>query len=120
MKYSTKTGLEQAALDAIDSSIGNNPVMNDCKLGHHPFCKKPPIDSLNRTALSGQESRFKDFTATPFSTTDSWSSKLFPPRNITATPRGGGGGRSNKTTISNKTALSIDDDTTVATLINIL
>jgi hypothetical protein len=49
----------------------------------------------------------KDFTATPFSTTDSWSSRLFPPKNITRSPQGG---RSNKTAISN------DDDTTVATL----
>jgi hypothetical protein len=104
-------------LDAIDKIIDNNPVIQERKLGHHPFRKKQPIESLNRTTLSGQESRFKDFTATPFSSTYSWSSKLFPPRNITTKQRrGGGDSRSNKTPTSNKTALSIDDDTTVATL----
>jgi hypothetical protein len=119
LKYNMQTGSEQEALDAIDSSIiSNNPVIPDRKLGHHPFRKKQPIESLNRTALSGQESRYKDFTTTPFSSTDSWSSKLFPQENITTKMRGGGGGgsQSDKTTTSNKTTLSIDDDTTVATL----
>jgi hypothetical protein len=110
LKYNNQKGFEQSDLDKIDSIILNNPLLTDRKLRHHPFRKRQPIESLNLTALSGQESRFKDFTATPFSTTDSWSSKLFPPRNITTTPRGGGGGR------SNKTAISIDDDTTIATL----
>jgi hypothetical protein len=108
MKYNNHTGFKQSDLDKIDSIIANNPSMTDRKLHHHPFRKRQPIESLNRTALSGQENRFKDFTATPFSTTDSWSSRLFPPRNITTTPRGGG--------LSNKTAISIDDDTTIATL----
>jgi len=108
MKYNNQTGFEQPDLDKIDSIIANNPTMSNRKLHHDPFRKKQPIESLNLTALSGQESRFKDFTATPFSTTDSWSSRLFPPRNITTTPRGGGR--------SSKTAISIDDDTTVATL----
>jgi hypothetical protein len=66
---------------------------------------------LNLTAISGQENRFKDFTATPFNTTDYWSRRLFPPRNITTKSRGAGGR-------STKTAISIDDDTTVATLAN--
>jgi hypothetical protein len=83
LKYNMQIGFEQDALDANDKIIVNNPVMNGRKLGHHPFCKKQPIESLNRTALSGQESRYKDVTATPFSSTDSWSSKLFSPRNIT-------------------------------------
>jgi hypothetical protein len=117
LKYNMQTGFEQDALEAIDKIIAKNPVMNGRKLGHHPFPKKQPIESLNRTALSGQECRNKDFTATPFSSTDSWSSKLFPPRNIsTKQRRGGGDSKSNKTPTSNKTALSIDDDTTVATL----
>jgi hypothetical protein len=51
----------------------------------------------------------KDFTATPFNTTYSWSSRLFPPRNITTAPRRGGAR-------STKTAISIDDDITIATL----
>jgi hypothetical protein len=88
-----ETGSEQAALDTIDSIIANNPVMKDCKLRHHPFLKEQPIESLNRTALSGQEGRFKGFTATPFSTNNSWSSRLFPPGNITTAPQGGGRGR---------------------------
>ena len=108
MKYNNQTGFDQTDLDKIDSIITNNPTMTGRKLHHNPFRKKQPIESLNLTALSGQESRFKNFTATPFSTTDSWSSRLFPPRNITTSPRGGGR--------SNKTAISIDDDTTVATI----
>jgi hypothetical protein len=108
MKYNVNTGFDQTDLEKIDSIISNNPLTTGRKLHHHPFRKKQPIESLNMTALSGQESRFKNFTATPFSTTDSWSSRLFPPRNITTSPRGGGR--------SNKTAISIDDDTTVATL----
>jgi hypothetical protein len=40
LKYNTQTGFEQAALDAIDNIIGNNPVMQDRKLGHYPFRKK--------------------------------------------------------------------------------
>lgn len=113
MKYNDTTGFAQVDLDKIDSIIANIALMTDRKLHHHPFRKKQPIESLNLTALSGQERRFKDFTATPFSTTNSWSSRLFPPRNITTSPTsrgGGGGGR------STKTAISIDDDTTIATL----
>jgi uncharacterized coiled-coil protein SlyX len=83
--------------------------MKDRKLQHHPFRKKQPIESLNLTAISGQENWFKDFTATPFNTTDSWSTRLFPPRNITTASRGAGGR-------PKKTAIAIDDDTTVATL----
>jgi hypothetical protein len=109
MKYNNQIGSKQTDLDEIDSIIANNPLMPDRMLYHNPFRKKQPIESLNLTALSGQESRFKDFTATPFNTTDSWSSRLFSPRNITTAPRGGGGR-------STKTAISIDDDTTVATL----
>jgi hypothetical protein len=109
MKYNNQTGFEQLDLDKIDRIIANNPLVTDRKLHHNPFRKKQPIESMNLAALSGQENRFKNFTATPFSTADSWSSRLFPPRNITTTPRGGGGGR------SNKTATSIDDDTTTAT-----
>jgi hypothetical protein len=93
VKYNSQTGFEQKDLEKIDSIIANNPL----------------IESLNHTTLSGQEIRFKDFTATPFNTTDSWSSKLFPPRNITTAPRRGGGR-------STETAISIDDDTTIATL----
>jgi hypothetical protein len=83
--------------------------MKDRKLHHYPFWKKQPIESLNLTAISGQENQFKDFTATPFTTTDSCSNRLFPLRNITTASRGVGG-------CSTKTAISIDDDTTVATL----
>jgi hypothetical protein len=83
LNYNMQTGFEQEALDSIDNIIVNNPVMQDRNLGHHPFRKKLPIESLNRTTLSGKENRLKDFTATPFSSTDSWSCKLFPPRNIT-------------------------------------
>jgi hypothetical protein len=71
LKYNMQTGFEQEDLDAIDKIIVNNPVMQDRNLGHHPFRKKQPIESLNRTALSGQEGRLKDFTATPFTSTDS-------------------------------------------------
>jgi hypothetical protein len=109
LKYSNKTGFLQEDLEKIDSIIANNPLLKDRKLHHHPFRKKQPIESLNLTAISGQENRFKDFTATPFTTTDSWSNRLFPPRNITTASRGVGGR-------STKTAISIDDDTTVATL----
>jgi hypothetical protein len=109
MKYNNQTGFVQEDLKKIDSIIANNPLMKDQKLQHHPFRKKQPIESLNLTALSGQENRFKDFTATPFNTTDSWSNRLFPPRNITTASRGAGGR-------STKTAVSFDDDTTVATL----
>jgi hypothetical protein len=117
LKYNMQTGFEQEDLNAIDKIIVNNPMMNGRKFEHHPFRKKQPIESSNTTALSGQESRYKDFTATLFSSTDSWSSKLFPPRNITTKQRRGGGeSRSNKTPTSNKTGLSIEDDTTVATL----
>jgi hypothetical protein len=95
--------------------------MNGRKFGHNLFRKKQPIESSNIKAVSGQESRYKDFTATPFSSTDLWSSKLFSPRNITTKQRrGGGDSRSNKTPTSNKTGLSIDDDTTVATLRDIV
>jgi hypothetical protein len=109
LKYNNQTGFVQEDLKKIDSIIANNPLIKDRKLQHHPFRKKQPIESLNRTSISGQENRFKDFTATPFNTTDSWSNILFPPRNITTASRGAGGR-------STKTAISIDDDTTVATL----
>jgi hypothetical protein len=56
MKYNNQTGFEQKDLNKIDSIIANNPLMKDQKLQHHPFCKKQPIERLNLTALSGQES----------------------------------------------------------------
>jgi hypothetical protein len=111
IKYNNQTGFDQKDLDMINSITTNNPLMKDRKLHHHPFRKKQPIESLNLKALSEQESRFKEFTATPFGTLDSWSSRLFPPKNITTLPQGEGGR-------STKTAISIDDDTTIATLAN--
>jgi hypothetical protein len=63
LKYNMQTGFEQESLDAIDKIIDNNPVMQEHNLGHHPFRKKQPIESLNRTALSGQESQLNSFQA---------------------------------------------------------
>jgi len=96
----------QSDLEKIDKIIVNNPVKNDRTLKTNPFRKKQEIESLNTDALSAQENKYKNFTATPFQSTASWSSKLFPPRNIT-TQRGGR---------STKTAISIDDDNTITTL----
>jgi hypothetical protein len=91
-----KTGFEQEDLNAIDKIIVNNLVRNGRKFGHYPFRKKQQVESSNITAVSGQDSRYKDFTATPYSSTNSWSSRLFPPRNITTKQRrGGGDSRSN-------------------------
>jgi hypothetical protein len=55
IKYNNKTGFVQEDLEKIDNIIANNPVMKDRKLQHHPFRKKQPIESLNLTAISGQE-----------------------------------------------------------------
>jgi hypothetical protein len=106
LRYKNTTGLKQKDLDEIDSIIAASPLTHEHKLSHRPFQKRPPIESLNLEALLSQENKFKDFIATPFSTTDNWLSKLFPPKNITTHK---GGGR------STKTAISITDDDTVAT-----
>ena len=104
--------LVQKDLEKIDSIISNNPVMTNRKFNHLPFRKRQPSESMNTDAISSQKDRLKDFTATPLGSNDTWSSKLFPPRNIT-TRKGGA---------SNKTTISIDDETvttladTVATL----
>jgi len=100
-----KLPLVHKDLEKIDSIIANNPVMENRSLHHLPFRKRQPIECMNLDAVSSQENRFKNFTATPFGPNDTWSNKLFPPRNITTQK----GGR------STKTAISIDDDT-VATL----
>jgi len=105
MRWNPDTGFVQNDLDKIDSIIDNIPPMSGRKLSHAPFRKRQPSECMNRDALSLQENRYKDFTATPFGSSDTWSARLFPPRNITTQK----GGRSTKTTIS------IDDET-VATL----
>ena len=102
MKYP----FSQQDLENIDRIVVNNPLKTDRTLKTNPFRKKLVIESLNSDALSAQESKYKNFKATPFQSSASWSNTLFPPRNIT-TQRGGR---------STKTAVSIDDDTTVATL----
>jgi hypothetical protein len=107
LQYNDQTGFEQTDLDTIDRIIATNPPMIDRKLHHQPFRKRDPIERLDLEALSLQEKKYKNFTATPFNTTNSWSSKLFPPKNI-ITQRGDGR--------SNKTAVSITDEDTVATL----
>jgi hypothetical protein len=77
--------------------------MTGRKLHHAPFRKRQSSECMNRNALSVQENRYKDFTATPFGSDDTWSARLFPPRNIITTQKGG--------TRSLKTAISIGDDT---------
>jgi hypothetical protein len=70
LKYNNRTGFEQSDLDKIDRIIANIPLMTDRQLQHNPVRKKHPIESLNLEALSVQENKFKDFTATPCNTTD--------------------------------------------------
>jgi chorismate mutase len=101
-----KQPLDRTDLDKIDRIIDNNPVKKDRTLGHAPFRKRDRIEVLDYDALSAQENKYKNFRATPFSKNDSWSTRLFPPTNIT-TKRGGR---------STKTSLSINDEDTVATL----
>jgi hypothetical protein len=70
-------------LNKIDSIIANNPVMENRPFNHFPFQKRQPSKCMNHDALYSRKNRYKDFTATPFGPNDTWSDKLFPPRNIT-------------------------------------
>jgi hypothetical protein len=78
-----KLPLAHSDLEKIDSIIANNPVLEDRSLNHRPFRKREPIESMNLDAVSFQENIYKDFTATPFGSFDTWSNKLFPPKNTT-------------------------------------
>jgi hypothetical protein len=58
LKYNMQIGFEQEVLDAIDKIMVNNPVMQDRNLGHHPFHKKQPIESLSFFFLLSSSSSF--------------------------------------------------------------